>query len=87
MKRTTLMLDESLLNEATAVLGAKTYSGAINLALAEAIRTAKIRGIAKFFGSDIWDGSLSEMREDRKLHRNRDYEQLASFTSLRAERV
>ena len=66
MKRTNLVLDEELLKTATRVLGAKTYSAAVNQALSEAIRTAKIRGLQEFVGSGIWDGDLSAMREDAK---------------------
>ncbi|MGD0497376.1 MAG: type II toxin-antitoxin system VapB family antitoxin [Bryobacteraceae bacterium] len=70
MRRTNLVLDERLLDEATRVLGAKTYSGAVNSALEEVIRLKKIQGIPLFFGSGIWDGDLAEMREDRP-RRNR----------------
>jgi hypothetical protein len=65
MKRTNLVLDERLLDEATRVLGAKTYSGAVNTALEEVIRLKKIQGISQFFGSGVWEGDLPEMREDK----------------------
>jgi Arc/MetJ family transcription regulator len=65
MRRTNLVLDERLLDEATRVLGAKTYSGAVNTALEEVIRLKKVQGLTRFFGSGIWEGDLSEMREDR----------------------
>jgi Arc/MetJ family transcription regulator len=64
MKRTNLVLDERLLNEATRILGAKTYSGAVNTALEEVIRLKKIQGLSQFFGSGVWEGDLAEMRED-----------------------
>jgi Arc/MetJ family transcription regulator len=70
MRRTNLVLDERLLDEATRVLGAKTYSGAVNTALEEIIRLRKIQGMAQFFGSGIWEGDLAEMRQDR-THRAR----------------
>jgi Arc/MetJ family transcription regulator len=70
MRRTNLVLDERLLDEATRVLGAKTYSGAVNTALEEVIRLKKIQGLSRFFGSGIWEGDLSAMREDRP-RRNR----------------
>ena len=66
MKRTNLVLDEVLLEEAVRVLGVKTYSAAVNLALKEAIDTAHVRGLRQWFGKGIWEGDLSEMREDRK---------------------
>ena len=64
MKRTNLVLNEELLNDAVRVLGAKTYSDAVNQALKEVIRTAHIRGLSKWVGAGLWEGDLSAMRED-----------------------
>jgi hypothetical protein len=64
MKRTNLVLDEHLLEEATHALGAKTYSAAVNTALAEVIRLKKIQQIPHFFGAKLWEGDLAEMRGD-----------------------
>jgi Bacterial antitoxin of type II TA system, VapB len=64
MKRTNLVLDEHLLEDATHILGAKTYSAAVNTALAEVIRLKKLEQIPHFFGSRIWEGDLTEMRGD-----------------------
>ena len=69
MKRTNLVLDEHLLVQATQVLGAKTYSAAVNTALEEVIRMRKIQSIPQFFGSGIWEGDLSQMREDQPPRR------------------
>ena len=65
MKRTNLVLDEQLLKEAVRILGAKTYSAAVNAALAEVVRREKVMGLREFFGSKLWEGDLSEMRGDR----------------------
>jgi hypothetical protein len=65
MKRTDLVLNEDLLILATRVLGAKTYSAAVNTALEEVIRLKKIEDLPRFFGSGIWEGDLSVVREDR----------------------
>ncbi len=65
MKRTNLVLDEQLLEEAVQALGVKTYSAAVNLALAEAVRVKKVQGLRQFFGKKLWQGDLSEMREDQ----------------------
>ena len=65
MRRTNLVLDEQLLEEATHAVGAKTYSAAVNTALAEIIRLKKIQQLPHFFGSKIWEGDLAEMRGDR----------------------
>ena len=59
------MLDEQLLESATRALGVKTYSAAVNLALAETLRFKKIESLPQFFGKSLWQGRLSEMREDR----------------------
>jgi Arc/MetJ family transcription regulator len=65
MKRTNLVLDEELLEEATRVSGEKTYSGAVQKALREYVRRAKARQILELRGSGLWEGSLPEMRNDR----------------------
>lgn len=71
MKRTSLMLDERLLEEAVRLLGTKTYSEAVNKALQEAINVQKRRGLVQFYGSGLWEGDLSEMRGDRPITRRR----------------
>jgi Arc/MetJ family transcription regulator len=65
MKRTNVVLDEHLLEEATRALGQKTYSATINFALQEALRIHKIHGLTQFFGKGLWQGDLTAMREDR----------------------
>jgi len=66
MKRTNLVLDEELPNEAKRVLQAKTRSAAVNLALAEVLRVRRIQSVPQFFGRGLWEGNLAEMREDRR---------------------
>jgi len=70
------MVDMALLNEATQALGQKTYSATVNAALADAIRRRKILELSSVFGTGLWQGNLSEMREDApiiqsKPHRRR----------------
>jgi Arc/MetJ family transcription regulator len=65
MKRTNLVLDEDLLNKASRLLGEKTYSATVNKALEEAIKVTSLRNLLNFQGSDIWEGDLKEMREDK----------------------
>ena len=69
MKRTNLVLDEQLLEQAVQALGVKTYSAAVNLALAEAVRIKKVLGLRQAFGKSLWEGNLSEMRDDRPPRR------------------
>lgn len=57
------------MDEAVRVLGAKTYSAAVNLALKEVLRVRKIQSLPQFFGQGLWQGNLAEMREDRRKRR------------------
>jgi hypothetical protein len=71
MKRTNLVLDAHLLDEATRVLQAKTWSAAVNLALAEVLRVRRIQRIPSFFGEGLWEGNLAEMRDDKPARAGR----------------
>ena len=64
MKRTNRVLDEELLEEAVRVLGVKTYSATVNLALKEVLRMKRIQGLADHIGKVEWLGDLPEMRAD-----------------------
>lgn len=66
MKRTNLVLNEELLEEATRLSGEKTYSGAVMRALEDFVRRAKARRILELRGSGLWEGDLREMRGDRR---------------------
>jgi len=66
MKRTNLVLDEDILNEATRLSGEKTYSAAVMRALEDFVRRAKASRILELRGSGLWEGDLAEMRQDRK---------------------
>jgi Arc/MetJ family transcription regulator len=65
MKRTNLVLDEEILEEATRVSGEKTYSAAVMRALEDFVRRARARQILELRGSGLWDGDLAAMRRDR----------------------
>ncbi len=65
MKRTNVTLDEHLLKQIVILFGTKTYSDALNQAMAEVLRISQVKGLAEFTGSNLWDGSLSEMRQDK----------------------
>ncbi len=65
MKRTNLVLDGQLLEEAVRLSGERTYSRAVGRALEEFVRRVKARRILEFAGSGIWEGDLSAMRGDR----------------------
>jgi Arc/MetJ family transcription regulator len=72
MKRTHLLVDPDLLDEARRILGARTDAATVNLALQEVIRVRRVQSLAKFFGKGLWRGSLSAMRDIRvqKRHPN-----------------
>jgi Arc/MetJ family transcription regulator len=71
MKRTNLVLDENLLEEATRLSGERTYSKTVERALSEMVRRVKARQILDLAGSGLWQGDLTVMREDRGVYRTR----------------
>ena len=66
MKRTNLVLDEKLLEEATRLSAQRTYSKAVDLALSEFVRRARAGKILRLSGSGLWEGDLAVMRHDSK---------------------
>lgn len=64
MKRTNLVLDERLLEEATRLAGERTYSRTVERALEDFVRRARAGKILELAGSGLWVGELSEMRRD-----------------------
>lgn len=69
MKRTNLVLDESLLEEAQRLGGERTYSRTVDRALEEFVRRLKARRILDLAGSGAWRGDLATMRGDRPRRR------------------
>jgi Arc/MetJ family transcription regulator len=68
MRRTNVILDEKLLEEAVRLSGERTYSATINRALQELVRGIKIEeGLKILSGSGWWEGNLEEMRRDREF--------------------
>lgn len=65
MKRTNLVLNEQLLEEALRISGERTYSKAVDRALAEFVRRARAGRILELAGSGLWEGDLTAMRGDR----------------------
>ena len=72
MKRTNLVLDEHVLEEAVRLSGERTYSGVVGKALDDYVRRIKARRILELAGSGLWQGSLSQMRGDRPRGRARN---------------
>jgi Arc/MetJ family transcription regulator len=71
MKRTTLMLDEELLEEAVRCSGERTYSRTVERALRELVRRARAGRILDLVGSGAWEGELSAMRGDSVVAESR----------------
>jgi Arc/MetJ family transcription regulator len=71
MKRTNVVLDEDLLEEAVRLSGERTYARTIERALQEMVRRAKAQGLDQLAGSGLWMGSLSQMRHDAPAARER----------------
>lgn len=71
MKRTNLVLDEDLLEQAIRLSGERTYSRVVERALQDFVRRIKARRILELAGSGLWEGDLSDMRSDRPRRRGR----------------
>jgi Uncharacterized protein conserved in bacteria (DUF2191). len=69
MKRTNLVLDEKLLEEATRLSGERTYSRAVGRALEDFVRRVRAGRILELAGSGLWEGDLAEMRRDSPRQR------------------
>jgi Arc/MetJ family transcription regulator len=69
MKRTNLVLDEKLLEEATRLSAQRTYSATVDFALAELVRRARAGQILGLAGSGLWEGDLTAMRRDAPARR------------------
>jgi Arc/MetJ family transcription regulator len=69
MKRTNLVLDEQLLEQATRLSGEKTYSGTVNRALEDFVRRIQARQILELAGAGLWEGSVADMRRDAPVRR------------------
>jgi len=65
MKRTNLVLDEKLLDEAVKLSGEKTYSRTVGRALLDFVKRYKAGRILQLAGSGLWEGDLAAMRRDR----------------------
>jgi len=59
MKRTSLVLDEQLLEEVTRISGEGTYSRAVTKAMEDYLRRYKAGRILELAGSGLWEGELS----------------------------
>ena len=71
MKRTNLVLNAQLLEEAVRLGGERTYSRTVERALEDFVRRIKAGRILELAGSGLWQGDLSQMRRDPPKRRSR----------------
>ena len=67
MKRTNIVIDESLINECIEVTGIKTQRALIDYALHELLRREKQTKLFELKGKIHWDGDLDGSRKGRGL--------------------
>lgn len=65
MKRTNIVIDESLIKEAMRMSGIKTIKGIVDSALRDFIRRENQMEILKLKGRIKWEGDISETRVNR----------------------
>ena len=65
MKRTNIVIDESLVEEGMSLTGIKTCKDLVDRALHDLVRRAKQRKLLELRGKISWEGDLSEMRKSR----------------------
>ena len=71
MKRTNLVLNAQLLEEAVRLSGERTYSRTVERALEDFVRRIKAGRILDLAGGGQWQGDLSQMRRDAPKRRSR----------------
>jgi hypothetical protein len=86
MKRTTLVLDPQVLEEALRLSGERTYSRTVGRALEDFVRRAKAGKILELQGQGLWDGDLGSMRGDSVGEARRPYKSKARTRGRRAAR-
>ncbi len=67
MKRTQVMLDETLIQDCIRATGIKTQRALIDHALRELLRREKQMEILQLKGGIYWQGDLNEWRQGRNL--------------------
>ena len=65
MKRTNIVLDETLVVKGMRLTGIDTQKGLIDYALRELVRRKEQKRILRFRGRVSWEGDLNEMRANR----------------------
>lgn len=67
MKRTNIVLDEKIVEEAIRFTGLKTQRDVVDFALRELVRRQKVAKLQDLEGNIDWEGDLEQMRVGRDL--------------------
>lgn len=67
--RTTIVIDDNLMETARRVTGLSTKRAIVEAALAALIREQRRRRLNTAFGRYVWEGDLAKMREGSPLDR------------------
>jgi Arc/MetJ family transcription regulator len=86
MKRTNLVLDEELLEEAVRLSGERTYSRTVERALSEFVARSRAGKILELAGSGAWQGDLGVMRGDATVRERPGVYRTRSRAKRRAAR-
>jgi hypothetical protein len=86
MKRTNLVLDEELLEEAVRLSGERTYSRTVERALSEFVARVRAGKILDLAGSGAWQGDLGVMRGDSTVRERPGVYRTRSRAKRRAAR-
>lgn len=65
MKRTNIVLDDTLVSQGLRLTGLKTQKDLVHYALQQLVRRESQLGLLKLRGTVEWDGELSQMRKGR----------------------
>ncbi|MEX0731435.1 MAG: type II toxin-antitoxin system VapB family antitoxin [Aquisalimonadaceae bacterium] len=61
--RTNIVIDDSLMNEALKLTGAKTKKEAVEIGLRTLVQLKRQERIKRYKGKLAWDGDLDQMRD------------------------
>ncbi len=67
MKRTNIVIDETLVNQGKKLTGLKTVKDVVNFALKQLVKHQKQKRILKLEGKIDWSGDLATMRSTRGI--------------------
>jgi Arc/MetJ family transcription regulator len=63
--RTTVEVDQAMVDEAMRRLGIRTKRELFSVALERLLAQERRKDLLEYFGSGVWEGDLDELRRDR----------------------